>query len=139
MLITDLQPPHYDDAARLWEAAGLTRPWNDPKADLLRAVQSPSSTVLGVVINNELACTAMVGHDGHRGWVYYLAVAEDRRGEGLGRLMMDACEQWLRRQGAVKVQLMIRETNTEVLNFYERLGYERSDVEVRAKWLTTDA
>lgn len=139
MLIADLSPAHYDDAVRLWERTGLTRPWNDPKSDLARALDGAASTVLACTIGDELAATAMVGHDGHRGWVYYLAVAEEHQGGGLGKHMMNACEKWLMQQGAVKVQLMVRETNHAVLDFYEHLGYERSEVEVRAKWLKTDA
>jgi ribosomal protein S18 acetylase RimI-like enzyme len=77
----------------------------------------------------------MVGHDGHRGWVYYLAVDESQRGIGRGREMMTAAEHWLREQGAVKIQLMVRSTNESVLGFYDRIGYEDADVQVRSKWL----
>ncbi|MHA7154987.1 GNAT family acetyltransferase [Arthrobacter sp. TMN-50] len=126
---------HYSDAISLWEVTGLTRPWNDPMADLLRAIGGESSTVLSLSMDGDLVATAMVGHDGHRGWVYYLAVAPHKQGHGLGRMMMEACEQWLIERGAVKVQLMIRTTNEPVISFYEQLGYELSDVQVRAKWL----
>ena len=78
----------------------------------------------------------MVGHDGHRCWVYYLAVEQNRRGTGLGRQLMSATENWLREHGAVKVQLMVRPTNEAVLGFYEHLGYEDADVQVRSKRLT---
>jgi ribosomal protein S18 acetylase RimI-like enzyme len=67
----------------------------------------------------------MVGSDGHRGWVYYLAVAPARRRAGLGRTMMDAAEAWLRARGAPKIQLMVREDNEAALGFYEALGLER--------------
>ena len=103
--------------------------------DLLRAMNGPTSTVLGYSLDGGLVATAMVGHDGHRGWVYYLAVAPDRQESGLGRMMMDACEHWLIERGAVKVQLMIRTSNSPVIGFYDQLGYEPSDVQVRAKWL----
>ena len=85
----------------------FTRPWNDPLDDLLRAMNGATSTVLGYSLDGDLVATAMVGHDGHRGWVYYLAVAPDRQESGLGRMMMDACERWLIERGAVKVQLMM--------------------------------
>lgn len=127
----------YRDAISLWQVTGLTRPWNDPMADLLRAIDGESSTVLGCSVDGDLVATAMVGPDGHRGWVYYLAVAHHKQGHGLGRMMMKACEQWLIERGAVKLQLMIRTTNEPVISFYEGLGYELSDVQVRAKWLNT--
>jgi hypothetical protein len=74
-----------DEAVALWHDSGLTRPWNDPHGDLMRAVNGPSSAVLAAVDRDVLAGTAMVGHDGHRGWVYYLAVRADRRSTGLAR------------------------------------------------------
>jgi ribosomal protein S18 acetylase RimI-like enzyme len=127
-----------DDAAAataLWEAVGLTRPWNDPAADFERALTGPTSTVLGVRDGAQLVGTVMVGHDGHRGWVYYLAVAPDRRREGLGARLMAAAEEWLRSAGAVKLLLMVRDENDPVHGFYERLGYADDGVRVRARWL----
>ena len=87
-------PEHlYDAAIRLWQDSGLTRPWNDPEADLRRAAGGGSSCVLAAIGDDDsLLATAMVGHDGHRGWVYYLAVDAAQRGRGLGRQMMEACE-----------------------------------------------
>ena len=119
----------------LWESAGLTRPWNDPHADLARALAGPSSTVLAAARDGRLVGTAMVGHDGHRGWVYYLAVAEPERRRGVGRALMAACEDWVRERGVPKIQLMVRDTNAAATAFYERLGYAAADVAVLARWL----
>jgi hypothetical protein len=55
----------------LWQACGLTRPWNDPAADIALARQSPNATILVGRDGERILATAMVGHDGHRGWVYY--------------------------------------------------------------------
>ncbi|WP_445996881.1 GNAT family acetyltransferase [Okibacterium fritillariae] len=122
-------------ATRLWEEAGLTRPWNPPAEDFARAVGGETSAVLGAFDGDELVGTAMVGHDGHRGWIYYLAVAETRRGSGLGRQLNDAAEEWMRERDVPKVQLMVRSTNAGVVDFYERLGYEDGEVVVLGKWL----
>lgn len=119
----------------LWERTGLTRPWNNPLDNLRRAVEGSTSTVLARVIDGNLTATAMVGHDGHRGWVYYVAVDPEHQSSGVGREMMDASEEWLRAQGTVKVQLMVRESNQPVVEFYEGLDYENSQVVVLAKWL----
>jgi GNAT superfamily N-acetyltransferase len=95
--IEPLPGPLYDAAVQLWHDSGLTRPWNDPEADLRRAAHGESSAVLAVIGDDDgLLATAMVGHDGHRGWVYYLAVDTPVRGRGLGRQMMEACEAWVR-------------------------------------------
>ncbi|HLS45997.1 MAG TPA: GNAT family N-acetyltransferase [Ornithinicoccus sp.] len=64
--------------------------------------------------------TVMVGHDGHRGWVYYLAVQPGRRGMGLGRELMLAAESWLDRGGIAKLQLMVRGGNSELIGFFSR-------------------
>jgi ribosomal protein S18 acetylase RimI-like enzyme len=135
MQFRDLTSVDVEAAVSIWQEAGLTRPWNPPELDLRRALEGPTSTVLGGFDGERLVGTAMVGHDGHRGWVYYLAVAEDQRGSGLGRRLMLAAERWLRERGAVKVQLMVRSTNEAVLGFYEHLGYEDAEVQVRSKWL----
>jgi ribosomal protein S18 acetylase RimI-like enzyme len=75
-----------------------------------------------------LTATAMVGHDGHRGWVYYLAVRTDARRGGHGRAMMRACEAWLAERGVVKLNLMIRTDNAAVRDFYAAIGYGVDDV-----------
>jgi ribosomal protein S18 acetylase RimI-like enzyme len=123
------------DAVALWTEAGLTRPWNDPVADCRRALVGPDSTVLAARDDAGLVGTAMIGHDGHRGWVYYLAVADRCRGRGLGRQLMEACETWLRAREIPKVHLMVRRENAQVLEFYAHLGYEPSDAVVMARRL----
>lgn len=132
-------PRHLADAAvLLWERCGLTRPWNDPRADLLRALDGPSSTVLAALDGEDLLGTVLVGHDGHRGWVYYLAVQPGRQGAGLGRSLMAAAEEWLAGQAVPKVQLMVRSENAAVLAFYEALGYADQDVVVLGRFLDED-
>jgi ribosomal protein S18 acetylase RimI-like enzyme len=131
---------HADRADRgavvaLWEAAGLTRPWNPPEADFDRAIAGPTSTVLVGFDDGSLVATALAGDDGHRGWLYYVAVPAERRGMGLGTEIVRAAEAWLRDRGCRKVQLMVRDTNEAVLGFYEALGYEDSGVHVLGRWL----
>ena len=119
----------------LWHACGLTRPWNDPATDFARALQGVQSTVLVLRDDGRIVATAMVGDDGHRGWVYYLAVAQDRRGAGVGRAMMTAAEDWLRARGAPKIQFMVREDNAATIAFYQRLGYQRQAVVTLGRFL----
>ena len=77
----------------------------------------------------------MVGHDGHRGWVYYVAVASGCRGRGFGAAIMRAAEDWCRARGVPKLQLMVRGDNAGTQAFYEAQNYSRSDVVVMAKSL----
>jgi ribosomal protein S18 acetylase RimI-like enzyme len=122
-------------AVALWHEAGLTRPWNDPLEDLQRALTGPASTVLAGSEDGDLLATAMVGHDGHRGWVYYLAVRPDARGRGHGRTMMRAGETWLAERQVPKCNLMVRADNEAVQAFYAALGYGRDDVVVLSRRL----
>ncbi|MES1974925.1 MAG: GNAT family acetyltransferase [Pseudomonadota bacterium] len=127
-----------DDAAaviELWEACGLTRPWNDPRRDFALALDGATSTVLILRQGDILAGSVMVGFDGHRGWIYYLAVAPARRLHGHGRELMAAAEAWLRGRGAPKMQLMVRDGNAAALGFYAALGLERQDVVTLGKFL----
>jgi len=117
----------------LWEVCGLTRPWNDPRADARLALTGPTSTILAHRRGGELVATAMVGADGHRGWVYYLAVAPQLRGEGLGAALMAAAERWVAARGMPKLQLMVRSDNAAVASFYRAIGYVEEPVTVLSR------
>jgi hypothetical protein len=125
--IIELGPEAADATVTLWQACGLTRPWNDPHSDYRRAVEGGSSAVLGAYEGDELIGTAMVGVDGHRGWVYYVASSPDRRGQGIGHALMTTAEAWVETRGMPKIQLMVRRSNTAVVDFYAALGYEEQD------------
>lgn len=111
--------------AELWSDCGLTRPWNDPYDDIGSARTSVSSEIFLAITSDGggIAGSVMAGYDGHRGWVYYVAVAPEYRAQRLGKRLMRHAETWLRKLGARKVMLMIREDNEEVRRFYESLGY----------------
>ena len=94
VIVGELAAGEIEAAVALWEACGLTRPWNDPRTDIRRALAGATSTILAGRIDGRLVATAMVGADGHRGWVYYLGVASDFRRQGLGEAMMRAAERW---------------------------------------------
>lgn len=117
-------------AVALWHAAGLTRPWNDPAADFRLALAGPASTVLLARDGDAIVGSVMVGFDGHRGWVYYLAADPARRGQGIGRALMAAAEEWLRARDCPKIQLMVREDNDAAKGFYSALRYEVQAVTV---------
>jgi ribosomal protein S18 acetylase RimI-like enzyme len=135
VVIRELRAGEAGSATALWEETGLTRPWNDPVADFHLALDSPASTILGGFDGDLLIATAMVGHDGHRGWVYYLAVAPARQREGHGRALMAACEQWLVARRVPKLNLMIRASNEEAIGFYAALEYATEDRLVMSKRL----
>jgi len=119
-----------DAVVALWQAAGLTRPWNDPHRDIARkkrvqrdlflvAEDSPSAAGQGAGVVG----SAMAGFDGHRGWVYYLAVAPERQGAGIGKRLMAEVEALLLALGCPKVNVQVRSGNEPVAAFYDGLGY----------------
>jgi len=120
----------------LWQRCGSTRPWNDPARDIAVARKDTNATVLlGYDDGGALVASVLVGHDGHRGWVYYVTVDPDHRLEGYGRAIMAAAEGWLRARGIEKIQLMVRGDNARVHAFYQSLGYFEQERVVFAKWL----
>lgn len=123
MQIRPYQPADRAALIALWEACGLTRPWNDPGSDIDTCISKPESTILVGEDAGKVIASVMVGHDGHRGWLYYLAVSPERQKSGLGRQLVSAAEDWVKARGIPKVMLMVRPENDRVRAFYQTIGY----------------
>ena len=106
----------------LWQDCGLTKWWNDPDRDLDLFQETPGAEVFVGESSRLIVATVCVGHDGHRGWVYYLGVHPAKRSQGYGTAIMRHAEAWLVEQGIAKLQLLVRDTNLEVKSFYASLG-----------------
>ena len=72
-----------DAVVALWRECGLVKPWNDPVKDIRRKMGVQRDLFLVGSMNGRLVATAMVGYEGHRGWINYLAVSADCRNRGL--------------------------------------------------------
>ena len=118
-----------DEAAvvALWRASGLTRPWNDPHRDIARKMTEQPELFLVGTVDGSVMASIMAGYDGHRGWVYYLAVDAAHRGAGHGRTLMREVERLLEARGCPKINLLVRTTNTQVIDFYRSIGYAPDD------------
>jgi ribosomal protein S18 acetylase RimI-like enzyme len=142
----DIRPyrdPDRSAVIALWDACGLLRAWNDPAADIALCVSTPAADLLVATGSDEdgiagLWATIMCGSDGHRGWLYYLAVDPARRHTGIARRMVRHAEDWLAARDIRKVELMIRPENDAVREFYERMGYEVEPRLVMSRWLQDD-
>ena len=117
----------------LWTECDLVRSWNDPGRDIAFARGRENSEILVGVAEGKLVSSVMVGHDGHRGWLYYLSVAPAIQGQGIGKATVRAAEAWLKERGIWAVNLNIRTENTQVRAFYAALGYELRDVIVMGR------
>jgi len=107
----------------LWRRCELVRPWNDPDRDIDRKLAVDDGLFLVGERDAELVAAMMVGYDGHRGWVNYLAVDPGLQGQGIGRLLMQEAERRLEAIGCPKLNLQVRNENEAVLAFYRALGY----------------
>lgn len=146
MQIRSFLPADEPALIRLWERCGLTRPWNDPHKDIDRKLAVRPDLLLvavsgvgnGGAPDGELVGSVMVGYDGHRGWINYLAVDPDTRLRGLGRALMAESELRLLREGCPKVNLQVRANNEGVVAFYRRLGYDVEEMVSMGKRLIRD-
>ncbi len=125
--IRPIEDPDVDAVIDLWNACGLVVPSNDPARDLAFARSKDNCVVQVADAEGQIAASAMAGHDGHRGQLYYVAVVPRRQRSGLGRQIVRAAEAWLKGQGIWKVNLVICASNVVVRGFYERIGYQHED------------
>ena len=135
MKIKEANLDNIEEITNIWEECNLTRPWNNPSDDIKNAILTSTSTILLLCDESRIIGTVMVGYDGHRGWIYYLAVAKEFQKMGLGKKLVLESESWLKSNNVPKVNLMIRSSNGEVKQFYESCDYKISDVITMEKWL----
>lgn len=134
----EIEDRDVDAVIALWQACGLTRPWNDPYKDISFARSGDHSTILVGEEGNDIVASAMTGHDGHRGMLYYVAVDPAHQGKGFGAAAVRAAEAWLGERGVWKVNLLVRAENDRVRGFYEAIGYEVNPVFCMARRITKD-
>jgi ribosomal protein S18 acetylase RimI-like enzyme len=135
MIIGTIEDGDIPAVLDLWARCGLLHPDNDARADIARARSTANATLLVGRKDSVAIATALVGFDGHRGWVYYLAVEPRLQRVAHGKAMLEAAEAWLRQRGVPKAMLMVAEANSGALGFYETLGYTRSPVVTMGKRL----
>ena len=122
----------------LWEACDLTRPWNDPEKDIQRKLGDRNGAFWVVSDGDEVVASVMIGYDGHRGSINYLAIAPRLQRSGLGAELMRRAEAFLIELGCPKVSFCVRKDNDGVLSFYDALGYDIDDIHFLGKRLIPD-
>ena len=136
--IIEFEERYRNDVVDLWTICDLTRPWNDPNRDIDRKLTDNTGRLFLLKQADLILGSVMVGYDGHRGSVNYLAVHPDFQKKNLGRMLMNHSENYLLALGCPKLNLMVRTSNLPVIEFYERLEYQKDEVVVFSKRLITD-
>ena len=128
LVIRSFQVSDDSDVINLWHRCNLVVPQNDPNKDIEMKLQVQPELFLVGVISNRIISTVMSGYDGHRGWIYYLAVDPDFQKNGIGRCMFEKAEMKLRKLGCSKINLQVRNSNKSVIAFYKHIGFLDDDV-----------
>ena len=98
-------------------------PHNEPATSLANKLKMDDDLLLVATVEERIVGTVMGGYDGHRGWIYSLAVLPEFRREGIGSALCRRLEELLTKRGCLKLNLQVRSDNAGVIAFYERLGY----------------
>ena len=138
MQIRPYQPQDENAVVALWQQCDLIRAWNDPRKDIQRKLAVRPDLFLVGVLHGEIIACVMAGYEGHRGWLNYLAVAPQHQRCGHARAIVTEAERLLRGAGCPKINLQIRTSNGDVIEFYRRLGYSVDDVVSMGKRLERD-
>jgi ribosomal protein S18 acetylase RimI-like enzyme len=137
-IIRTFRPDDKSDVINLWRQCGLIVPWNNPEADIQRKLSTSPNLFYVGVLDGELIASCMAGYDGHRGWIYFLAVNSVHQRQGFASRLIDHAESELIKLGCPKVELMVRKSNNNIISFYQGIGYDIDPVIVLSKRLTED-
>ena len=126
MKIVAYRPEHFAGVETLWEACFPDDPLRNRAAAAIPAKLAVDDGLLFVAEGaaGEVVGTAMAGYDGHRGWLYSVAVRRSHRRRGIGELLVREAEARLAALGCRKVNLQVRSTNEAVVAFYRALDFE---------------
>ena len=135
MIVLPYADADFESVVALWQETGIFKPYNDPKSEIARIRKNDNCLLYVGRDDGRVMATILVGHDGYRGWIYKLAVAEAHRGRGHGKRLVQFAEAWLVARGMPKCNLMVRAENPQATTFYAHLGYEAADHTMMGRWL----
>ena len=126
--ITMYKPEFQDQVVDLWKKCNLVTPQNDPVEDIKKKTDFQPELFLVGFLEGKVVGSIMVGYEGHRGWINYLAVLPEYQKRGYGRKLVKRAVEALTTLGCQKVNLQVRETNLYVIDFYKHLGFKDDHV-----------
>ena len=123
LIIRPYQIEDERDVINLWDKCNLIVPQNNPKEDIETKIAFQPELFFVGTLDDKIIAVIMVGYEGHRGWINYLAVLPEYQRKGYARLMMEKAEEVLKKMGCLKINLQVRGGNGAVIAFYESIGY----------------
>lgn len=120
--------PKYQNAViDLWNKCSLIVPHNDPIEDIQKKLDFQPELFFIALLNGQLIGSIMVGYEGHRGWINYLAVLPSFQKRGYGKKLVNKAIVELRKIGCPKINLQVRSSNASVVEFYKHLGFKEEE------------
>jgi ribosomal protein S18 acetylase RimI-like enzyme len=123
MNIRKFQDADRSSLIKLWNTVFPDDPPHNEPSIIIEAKLAVDDLIFVAEYDGKLIGACMAGYDGHRGWLYAVAVLKDQRRSGTGATLVKHAMQSLKEIGCIKVNLQIRSTNTEVAAFYKSLGF----------------
>jgi ribosomal protein S18 acetylase RimI-like enzyme len=126
--IVGYRTEYLDAVVGLWRTCDLVVPQNDPVEDIEKKMRFQPNLFLVGLLDGKVIGSIMVGYEGHRGWINYLAIAPEDQRRGYGRKLVQKAIDELKKMGCQKVNLQIRRSNDKVIDFYKNIGFKEDDV-----------
>ena len=123
MNIRKFQDADRSSLVNIWDTVFPNDPPHNEPSAVIEAKLAVDDLIFVAEYEGKLVGACMAGYDGHRGWLYAVAVLKERRRNGTGEALVKYAMQSLKEIGCIKVNLQIRPTNTEVAAFYKTLGF----------------
>ena len=126
--IVEFDQRFQDDVIDLWKRCNLVTPQNDPARDIRKKLDFQPELFFAGLLDQRVIGSIMVGYEGHRGWINYLAVTPEHQRHGYGKKLVQKAIEELKKIGCQKINLQVRRNNTKGVNFYKHLGFKEDDV-----------
>jgi ribosomal protein S18 acetylase RimI-like enzyme len=112
----------------LWRKVGIIRVTNDPENDIEKKLEHSPELFLVAEVDGSIAGSVMIGYEGHRGWIYYLGVLPELQRTKIGTALMIKAEEILREHQCPKINLLVKKSNKQVIDFYKKIGFLEDEV-----------
>jgi ribosomal protein S18 acetylase RimI-like enzyme len=135
ILLREFKLDDYDIVYKLWEnsgpGVGVGR--SDTREEIAKKLLRDPDLFLVAQDAGKIIGTVIGGYDGRRGIIYHLAVDQAHRGNGIGKMLMSEVEKRMAAKGCLKSYLLVTRENTDVVEFYQQLGWEKMEITLMGK------